>query len=203
MNLREIVGVGETVLPDQLTPLHQPAGRVPGPWLACYPFFQDELRCGETTFGALPESARQLALSRTTIDVAEQAAASNILDRVCVSFIELPTHSVDEIVQSYLGNQEANGHARGDHHTTLRESLAPQSRMTDYPGIARGPCLLRPGRHIFLDGWMRFLSYRSRGDRTIPLLAIDWLDFHHRLSGLLQDAARTTTMPTAASPSFN
>jgi len=193
MNLREIVEMDRIVGTDRLSTLRQPVGRGPGPWLACYPLFRDALSRGETTFQALSESARRLVLGRTTVDMGEQAIASNILDDVCVAAIELATDAVDQIVNGYLGGQEANGNgASGRSSASLLRGVTPGFAATDYPLIARPPCLLRPGHHVFLDSWMRFLSYRSRGDRTIPLLAIDWLDFHHRLSAL---ADRTCAWP--------
>lgn len=174
MNLRERAGMDRGASIDRLPSSQRPIDRAPGPWLACYPMFRDALRGGETTFGALPHYAKSVALRRTSIDIAERAIASTTLDDVQVSFIELGTQSLSEAVDDYLGRHEVE---RGTSHQSLAESI---SDMT-YPLIARPPCLLRPGRHVFIDGWMRFFAYRSRGDQTIPLLAIDWLDFNYRL----------------------
>ncbi len=163
----------------------EPIHRAPGPWLACYPIFQDALASGETTFDALPEYARSVAVQRTCVGMAEQAIAATILNEVRVSFVELCTRAVTEAVEDYLAKP------KGEHAplaTWIAESCRdPVENIPDIalPLIARPPCLLRPGRHIFLDSWVRFFSYRARGDLTIPLLAIDWLDFHDRLSAAL------------------
>jgi hypothetical protein len=181
MNLREIVGVDYVVRANRLAATCQPIGHLPGIWLASYPIFQDALCCGETAFGALPAYAKLIALKRTTIDMAEQATASKVLDDLGVSFMELSTDFVSEAVDSYLGRQQAEINAASHGFIPSLEVLAEQTPALDYPSTARPPCLLRPGRHIFIDGWMRFFSYRARGDLTIPVLAIDWLDFHGRL----------------------
>ena len=172
------------VRPHWLDTAHQPMGRAPAPWLACYPFFQDALHGGESTFRALPDYARAVVLKRITIDLKERAIASNALDEVRVSFIELATNAVNEVVQRYLGRQEAGGNGPDDDPTASLQDRFPLLRNLDYPLVARPPCLLRPGHHAFLDGWMRFFAYTSRGDPTIPLLALDWLDFHDRLRTL-------------------
>ena len=184
MNLREHAGTERASQINRLAFARQPIDRVPGPWLACYPLFQDALRSGETTFGALPHNAKSVALRRTSIDVAEQAIASTALDEVHVSFIELCTQSMSEAVENYLGSEANELNASLAGYDASPQSFAGQFAPTSYPLIARPPCLLRPGRHVFLDGWMRFFAYRSRGDLTIPLLAIDWLDFHDRLGSL-------------------
>ncbi|MGF6775848.1 hypothetical protein [Paraburkholderia sp. GAS334] len=185
MNLRENIKTERVSRTDRLTEARRPVGRVPSAWLACYPIFQDALRSGETTFRALPDYAKAVALRRSGIDMAEHAVASTTFDEVPVSFIELCTQFLSEAVEDYLGS--AGNGAKG---SVVGSAMSPQSRSepiapVSYPLIARPPCLLRPGRHIFIDSWMRFFAYQSRGDLTIPLLAIDWLDFHGRLEGLL------------------
>ncbi|SAL53956.1 hypothetical protein AWB69_05711 [Caballeronia udeis] len=184
MNLRENIKTEQVTRTDRLTEARRPVGRVPSAWLACYPIFQDALRSGEMTFRALPDYAKSVALRRTTIDIAEQAIASTTLDQVHVSFVELCTQSVSGAVEDYLGSADNGTNASLVGSAISPQGLAEQFAPTSYPLIARPPCLLRPGRHVFLDGWMRFFSYSSRGDRTIPLLAIDWLDFHDRLKAL-------------------
>lgn len=179
MELRESVGTECAVRTNRSAAERRPVGRIPSPWLACYPTFETALRGGETTFRALPHHARLIAFKQTTIDIAERATASKVLDDVCVSLIELSTDWVSEIVGSYLGQQEVGKTTSDDKAIASLEGFAPSAI---WPLNARPPCLVRPGHHVFMDGWMRFFSYRSRGDRTIPLLAIDWLDFHHRLS---------------------
>lgn len=166
---------------SRLAAMCQPIERAASAWLASYPIFEDVLRCGETTFRELPDYAKMVALKRMTIDVADHALASKVLDNVCVSFIELCTDAVSVAVDSYLGREQREGNASGDGLPASPESLVERIPTIDYPLTERPPCLLRAGHHVFLDGWMRFFSYRTRGDRTIPLLALDWLDFHHRL----------------------
>ncbi|MFP3557223.1 hypothetical protein SB861_41950 [Paraburkholderia sp. SIMBA_049] len=169
----------------------EPIRRVPGPWLASYPIFQDALGSGETTFHALPGYARSFAVRHTGIDIEKQGIAAEILKEVRVSFVELCTRAVTEAVEDYLAKPKGE-------HAPLANCIAESCRdpvedISDIalPLIARPPCLLRPGRQIFLDSWMRFFSYRARGDLTIPLLAIDWLDFHDRLSAALPPGSAT------------
>lgn len=181
MNLSEIVERERLVRTDRLDTASQPVGRVPGRWLACYPIFQDALRLGETTFRALPEYARLVTLKRTTVD-AEQTIASRILDEVRVSSIEICTRSVNGAIQAYLAKCAEDRNLHTDSLPTPLEDLAAQLPIVNAPLIERPPCVLHPGQGIFLDGWTRFLSYRARGDLTIPLLAIDWPDFHERLA---------------------
>lgn len=184
MNLREHAATGSSARINRSAFARWPSDRVPGLWLACYPMFQDALRNGETTFRALPDYAKPVALRRMTIDMAEQAIASATLDEVHVSFVELCTQTVEDAVEHYLASADNAANASLIGSAISPHGLAEQHAPASYPLIARPPCLLRPGRHIFLDGWMRFFAYSSRGDRTIPLLAIDWLDFHDRLNGL-------------------
>jgi hypothetical protein len=179
MNVRDIVGMEGIVPGNRLAAVRQPIGHVPGSWLAS-PIFKDALCYGEGAFGALPVYAKLVALRRTTIDVPEHAIASRVLDNVCVSFIELSTDFVNKAVDSYLGRRQTEGNPSSGGVPPSSESLVGIPAI-DYPLIARPPCLLQTGRHVFLDGWMRFFSYRARGDLTIPLLALDWLDFHDRL----------------------
>lgn len=181
MNLREAIEAEHPTQASGLAIVRQPIGHVPSSWLVSYPIFQEALCYGQTVFGALPTYTKLVALKRTTVDMAEHAIASKVLDNVSVSFIELSTDSVSKVANSYLGKRHTarNTSRSGDAPPSL-ESLG-EIAVIDYPSIARPPCLLRTGHHVFLDGWMRFFSYRARGDLTIPLLAIDWLDFHDRL----------------------
>jgi hypothetical protein len=197
MNLREAAEAERVTRASRLAATCQPIERAASAWLASYPLFEDALRYGETTFRMLPEYAKRVALNRTSIDAAEQATESRILDELNVSLVELSTHSVDEAVKSYLG-----GHAEGlrsDRRATSLDDLVEEISAMNYPLIARPPCLLRPGHRVFLDGWMRFFSYRARGDLTIPLLAIDWLDFHYRLNA--STASRSIKISTSDSKS--
>ncbi|WP_133062306.1 hypothetical protein [Paraburkholderia hospita] len=162
----------------------EPIHRAPEPWLASYPVFQDALGSGETTFRALPDYAKSVALGRTSTDFVEQATAAAILDEVRVSFVELCTKSVSDAVDEYLGKLKGERAVVVDSVEESRPDLVGHISNIALPLIARPPCLLRPGRHMFVDSWMRFFSYCKRGDLTIPLLAIDWLDFHDRLGVL-------------------
>ncbi|QIE29783.1 hypothetical protein [Caballeronia sp. SBC2] len=197
MNLRENIKAERVSRINPLASARRPVDRAPGAWLACYPIFQDALRSGETTFLALPDYAKSVALRRATIDMAERAIASATLDEVHVSFVELCMHSVSEVVEDYLGSTNNGANALLVGSAMSPQGSAEQFAPTGYPLIARPPCLLRPGHHVFLDGWMRFFSYRSCGDRTIPLLAIDWLDFHDRLREL--DVSKELRAPPAKS----
>lgn len=182
MELREIVGAECEVRTRRPAAVRQPSGRIPSPWLACYPTFEDALRGGETTFSALPHHAMLVALKQTTVEMAERAIASKALDDVSVSFVELATDCVSDIVEHYLSQQEVGEKTSDRGLTASLEGLSGQLPAMTWPLNARPPCLVRPGHHVFSDGWMRYFLYCSRGDLTIPLLAIDWLDFHHRLS---------------------
>jgi len=159
-------------------------GCVPGRWLACYPMFQDALQRGETSFRKLPRYVKQVALKRTTVEAAEQAIASTILDDVGASFVELSTRLVEDAVERYFAMQTDGGISHAIRNKTLLDDLAEQITGINQPHVARPPCVLRPGQGILLDGWMRFFLYRARGDKTIPLLAIDWINFHERLCSL-------------------
>jgi hypothetical protein len=169
---------------DTLTETPSPVGCVSGRWLACYPMFQDALQRGETSFLKLPQYVKLLALKRTTVEAAEQAIASTILDDVGASFVELSIRHVEDAVERYFATQTNGGLSHAIRNNPLLDDLAEQITGINQPHVARPPCVLRPGQDIFLDGWMRFFSYRARGDKTIPLLAIDWISFHERLSSL-------------------
>jgi hypothetical protein len=169
---------------DETVKASRQVGRVPARWLACYPMFQDALQHGETSFRALPRHAKLVALNRTTMIAAEQAVASTILDDVGTSFVELSTRCLAEAVGRYLATQAESEDAHIGCGTTLLDNLASQIPATNYPLVARPPCVLRPSEGVFLDGWMRFFSYYARGDSTIPLLAIDWPEFYERLCSL-------------------
>ena len=184
MNLRELQQQKRTVTVDGLFEEFRPVGCVSPSWLACYPIFQDALHCGETTFRKLPLHAKLVALKRTTEDAAEQAIASSILDDVGASFVELSTGLVEDAVRRYLSMQPGSENWHATPNTTSLDDLARQIVGIQQAHVSRPPCVLRPGQGIFLDGWMRFFSYRARSDKTIPLLAIDWINFHQRLCPL-------------------
>jgi hypothetical protein len=147
----------------------------PSNWLANYPIFRDALHHGETSFGKLPRQAKLVAIRRTTSEVAETAFISTAFDEVGASFVELHTEVVEAAVQHFLASQQNNVAARLD-------EISLQDAGIQHPFVARQPCLLSPRNGIFLDSWMRFFAYRSRKDKTIPLLAVDWPAFYERLS---------------------
>ena len=181
MNLRELKQQKRAVMVDGIVKDSRSVGCVSPSWLACYPIFQDALQSGETSFRKLPLHAKLVALKRTTEDVAQQAIGSTILDDVGTSFVELPTCLVEDAVQRYLSMQTGSANWHATSNTTLLDDLAREIVGVHQPHVARPPCVLRPGQGIFLDGWMRFFSYRARSDKTIPLLAIDWINFYQRL----------------------
>lgn len=153
-------------------------------WLVNYPIFHEALRDRATTFGMLPEHAKQAALKRASTDATRQAAALRVLNEVGVSFVELDTRIVDEAVESCLFGHHAPPTTATSPSTSLLDELAAEAPLLHAPRIARPPCLLYPGKSVFLDGLMRFLAYRTRGDATIPLLAADWPDFYERLTAM-------------------
>ena len=163
-------------------------GRVSDRWLACYPAFQDALQGGETPFRKLPRHVKLVALKRTTAEAAERAIASTILDDVGASFFELSTRLVEDEVECYFAMQTDGGLSHTIRNNMLLDDLAEGTKVDNTSRLERPPCVLRPGQGIFLDGWMRFFSYRARGDQTIPLLAIDWTDFHERLCSLAPES---------------
>ncbi len=181
MNLRELKQQKRAVTVDGIVKESRSVGCVSPEWLTCYPIFQDALQGGETTFRKLPLHAKLVALKRTTEDGAGQAIASRILDDVAASFVELSTGLVEDAVRQYLSMQPDSANCHATPNTTLLDDLALEFVGVHQPHVARPPCVLRPGQGIFLDGWMRFFSYRARSDKTIPLLAIDWINFYQRL----------------------
>jgi hypothetical protein len=184
MNLRELQQQKRAVAVDGIVKESRSVGCVSPSWLACYPIFQDALQGGETSFRKLPLHAKLVALKRTTEDAAEQAIASRILDDVGASFVELPTGLVEDAVRRYLSMQPGSANWHATPNTMLLDDLARQIVGVHQPHVSRPPCVLRPGQGIFLDGWMRFFSYRARSDKTIPLLAVDWINFYQRLCPL-------------------
>ncbi|CAE6961739.1 hypothetical protein R70199_07371 [Paraburkholderia domus] len=180
-NQREDAHVESTAPAGMFVATPHRVRRVAGDWLGCYPTFQDALRRSETSFGRLPRHARLAALKRATEDAAADAIATTILDEVGASFVELSTCLVEEAVERYLATQADSADSHAVRNNNFLDDLAEQIVNVSQPHVARPPCVLRPGQGIFLDGWMRFFSYRARGDKTIPLLAIDWISFHERL----------------------
>jgi hypothetical protein len=173
MNLRENQNQERFVRTDRLATPLQPVGRVPSPWLAYYPVFQDALQHGATTFQTLPQQAKFAVPSWPVAGSAEQIIASGILDDVRGSFIELSTQCVVEVAETFLSARAGNSKLGTARNAITLGDLSIQIPSANYPQFARPPCVLRPGVGIFLNGWMRFFGYWTRGDRTIPLLAID------------------------------
>jgi hypothetical protein len=181
MNLREMYQVERTGWTSMLATATDPVGLTSSRWLTCYPMFQEALQKGETSFRALPHYAKRPVLKRTATNTDALAATAAILNEVRAAYVEISTIRVMEALESYLS---AGTHSENLQHvrSTTLDSVAAQFPSTSVPLVARQPCLLSPGNAIFLDGWARFFAYWARDDKTIPLLAVDWLDFHDRLS---------------------
>jgi hypothetical protein len=149
---------------DRSTSTPPPPSRTVAPWLEVYPIFRDELAQNRTTFSALPACAKLTALQQGPTG---QSTIAGALDNVSVSLIELDTCSVEATMLRYWPAQ------------TRRYAVPAIAASSTRP--KRSPCLLRPGYGLFDDSWTQFAAYCERGDATIPLLAVDWLDFHLRL----------------------
>ncbi|MGF6409568.1 hypothetical protein [Paraburkholderia sp. MM5482-R1] len=182
MNLRELQQQKRTATVDGLFEEFRPVGCVSPSWLACYPAFQDALRGGETCFRALPHFAKLPVLKRTAANTEAQAVVSSVThNEVRAAYVELSTTCVAEAVERYLSvgmHSENLENVR----STMLDTVAAQFPPTSMPLVARQPCLLSPGKGIFLEGWTRFFAYWSRNDKTIPLLAVDWPVLYERLS---------------------
>lgn len=181
MNLGEDKSARRSVWADRTAESLQPVGPVRSLWLTCYPIFQDALRHGETTFRMLPQSAKFAAINHVFTDSAEQIIASAILDDIRVAYVELSTPCVVEAAERFFVAPTTDSTFRANASCMSLCDLALQIPFMNYPSIARPPCVLRPGVGIFLNSWMRFFGYWTRGDRTIPLLAVDWPNFFERL----------------------
>jgi hypothetical protein len=181
MNLRELQQTKRAVTVDTLSKESRLVGCVSPSWLACYPTFQDALQGGETPFQALPHNAKLPVLKRTATNTEALAGTAAIFNEVRAAYVELSTTCVVEAVESYL---LAGTHCENlqNVRSTMLDTVAAQFPSTSVPLVARRPCLLSPGKGIFLEGWMRFFAYWSRGDRTIPLLAVDWPVLYDRLA---------------------
>jgi hypothetical protein len=133
--------------------------------------FRDELEQGRTTFSALPARAKLMALRHGKT---AESAIPTAIDCVNVSLIELNACSVEAAMLRYFSGPLYRQPA-----DTRGESSQPQ--QIGATGHERLPCLLRPGYGLLADSWPHFITYCERGHTTIPLLAVDWLDFHHQL----------------------
>ena len=183
MNLREMTRP-ERAVPYRKLDSNHTDSRVPSDWLACYPLFQQALAQGSTCFGALPFAVKLAAFKRVIGEPRDYATIAPLLNDIGASYVELPTHSVEAVVRHYLGEQAGSAAAQAADLTAQFDELAAQMPAPCYLDAPRPPCLVSPGGAVFLDGWMRFFTYRSRGDLTIPLLAVDWPRFVERLQAL-------------------
>ncbi|MEW9586981.1 hypothetical protein [Paraburkholderia sp. DGU8] len=181
MNLRELQQQKRTFTVDGLFEDFRPVGCVSPSWLACYPTFQDGLQGGETNFRALPHCAKLSVLKRIATGAGSPTDTAAILNEVRVAYVELATTRVVEAIEGYL-SAGTNSENLEDVNSAVLEVLAAQFPPMCVPLVARQPCLLSPGKGIFLEGWMRFFAFWSRNDKTIPLLAVDWPTLYERLS---------------------
>lgn len=181
MNLREMDQGERTDRTGVLATATDPVGLTPNLWLACYPMFREALQHGETCFRALPHYAKRPVLKRTATYPEALAVTAAILNEVRAAYAELSTTCVVEAVESYLS---AGKHSENleNVRSTMLDTVAAQFPPTSMPLVARQPCLLSPGKGIFLEGWTRFFAYWSRNDKTIPVLAVDWAAVYKRLS---------------------
>jgi len=188
MNLREMTRP-ERAVPYRKQDSNDTDSRVPSDWLACYPHFQQALVQGSTCFGALPIAAKLVAFKRVTGDARDYETVAPQLNDIGVSYVEASTDCVEAVVRQYLGEQGRAGAAQAAELSAQLDELAAQLPTQRHPDVARPPCLVSPSGAVFVDGWMRFFTYRSRGDLTIPLLAVDWPRLVERLQVL--EAQRT------------
>ncbi|WP_341317590.1 hypothetical protein WN982_40720 [Paraburkholderia sp. IMGN_8] len=168
-----------------------PVGVTLSTWLTCYPIFQGALQHGETSFRALPHYVKRPVLKRTATNPDALAVTSEILNEVRAAYVELSATCVMEAIESYLSAGMHNENLQNVRSTML-ETVAAQFPPTSVSLVARQPCLLSPGKGIFLEGWTRFFAYLKRNDKTIPLLAVDWPNLYERLpqvGGFLDSAA--------------
>ncbi|WP_322054248.1 hypothetical protein [Paraburkholderia bannensis] len=150
-------------------------------WLVRYPLFREALFHGAMPLGALPAQARSVVAKRVFAgDGARDIAGSaglHVVSDVRVAFVELPMSLVNQAVRDHCA-------PHGDDDASLNAAIG-ETRL-HYPRVARPPCLLMPGQGIFLDSWMRFLAYRTRGDITVPVLAVDWFTLYERIARVLE-----------------
>jgi len=148
-------------------------------WLLSYPEFREALQRDETSFRFLPLYAKLPVIRRLPGFEVSSIPDWSRLDEIRVSYVELGRHQVEEAVRSYLAGAANDPATKGtDALATLAAGMPPVA----LPLVARPPCLLSPGKGVFLEGWAAFLTYWSRSDRTIPLLAVDWQSLYGRLT---------------------
>ncbi|WP_322046375.1 hypothetical protein [Paraburkholderia sp. J67] len=167
-------------------------------WLVRYPLFREALFHGAMPLSALPAQARTVVAKRVFAgDVAGDIAASapgHLVSDVRVAFVELPMSLVDQAVRDHCAPEGGGGPGSGD--DASLDAAIGETRL-HYPRVARPPCLLMPGQGVFLDGWMRFLVYRARGDVTVPVLAVDWFTLYERIARELEGAQAATSYSPA------
>jgi hypothetical protein len=183
MNLREMTRP-ERAVPYRKQDSNDTDSRVPPDWLACYPHFQQVLAHGSTCFGALPFAAKLVAFKRVLGTARDYETVAPQLNDIGAAYVEVTTHGVEAVVRQYLGEQAGANAAQAAELTAQLDELAAQMPAQHRVHEARPPCLVSPGGAVFVDGWMRFFTYRSRGDLTIPLLAVDWPRLVERLQAL-------------------
>ncbi|PTB20808.1 hypothetical protein C9I57_08625 [Trinickia symbiotica] len=168
---------------------HQTRGQFRGAWLSCYPTFNLALQHAETDLRALPPYAKLPILKRMTC---AQPCSSASINDVRVAYVEISTACVVEAVERYLtsGMRSEEKEIEPGLSASL-ETVAAQFAPTAIPLVARPPCLLSPGKGIFLEGWARFFAYWSRRDKTIPLLAVDWPVLYERLTSCASQGRET------------
>jgi hypothetical protein len=155
------------------------AGQIRSAWLSYYPIFRDALQACETNFRELPPYVKLPVLRRMgAAHLSARSASLTVFDGVRASYVELSTNCVVQAVESYL----FTGRSSEERESTTLEAVAAGFPPTVVPLVARPPCFLSPGKSIFLDGWTRFFAYWSRNDKTIPLLAVDWLVLYERIT---------------------
>ncbi|WP_296653093.1 hypothetical protein [Paraburkholderia sp.] len=176
------------LIPSRNQSVAQPASA----WLLGYAAFHDALQREETDFGALPPYVKLPVLRRLAGCAFAPSSVWVALNEVRAAYIEVSTPSVAEVVRHYFSS-EANNVDSSDETADVLETLAATFPPAVVPLVARPPCLLSPGKGIFLEGWQRFVTYWARNDGTIPLLAVDWPTLYDRLTDNRTTNGGTTT----------
>jgi hypothetical protein len=180
MNLRAYGRPAGAGIANALTIACGLAQRTQSNWLACYPVFHDVLQREAGTFGELSPHVTQRVITRVAPSIGEQAFAISFLADIGASFVRAPTPLVEKAVERYFSMSK---HAM----RSLDDFAAQIPNLCATPD-GQQPCIVQPGQGVFLEGWVRFLSYRARGDSTIPLLALDWPELHKRLALVSESA---------------
>ncbi|MFC5429538.1 hypothetical protein ACFPTO_12110 [Paraburkholderia denitrificans] len=176
------------LIPSRNQSVAQPASA----WLLGYAAFHDALQREETDFGVLPPYVKLPVLRRLAGCAFAPSSVCVALNGVRAAYIEVSTPSVAEVVRHYFSS-ETNNVDTPDETADVLETLAATFPPAVVPLVARSPCLLSPGKGIFLEGWQRFVTYWARNDETIPLLAVDWPTLYDRLTDNRTTNGGTTT----------